>query len=160
MQAKVEKVTYVEDSKWEWPKGSGAFNYNFVVKLHGVEDKRYVFVSKDENNPKIKVGMEADFNIDDSRAIKVTVGGKNYEYPKIEVPKLAFGGGGSKYTLPTKEQELNKFLGVVTSYATNLVCHRTDTGKPRQGETSEEALAKAVVTIANGIYDELKNKIQ
>lgn len=129
MQAKIEKVTFVEGSEWEWPKGSGTFNYNFIVKLEGIEDKRYIHVSKDKNNPKIQSGMSGDFTIDETKTIKVTVGGKNYEYPKIEAPKQAFGGGGGggrSFTRAPKtyNEYLNELAWQTQQHTINFFCHR------------------------------------
>ena len=134
MQLKIEKVTYVEKGDWEWPVGSGTWNYNFVVKAVGIEDKRWVYVSRDKDKPKIYVGLDADFNIDEARKIKVKMGENQYEYPKIDAPKQAFNGGGgfgggNKNQPQTPEQIKNGLVSYLGGYAKEIIIHRVNLGK-------------------------------
>lgn len=122
-KGKVTKCTFVQE--WEF---QGNKNYNFVVKFEGSED-RFVYVGKDKDNPKFVEGQDVEYTVLDKK-IKVFVGDKTFEYPKIEVAKQAFGGGGGgKSYVKTPEQTKNELASFVGGYAQQIICHRTTLGK-------------------------------
>jgi len=136
----VEKCTFVQE--WEF---QGSKNYNFVVKFKNSDD-RFVYVGKDKDSPKFVENQEVEYTVLDKK-IKVFVGDKSFEYPKIEVAKQAFvggggfGGGGGKNYTKSAETYRNEMVSYCSSYAKDVIIHRINLGKD----------AKEIIAI----YDEL-----
>lgn len=138
----VEKCTFVQE--WEF---QGNKNYNFVVKFKNSDD-RFVYVGKDKDNPKFVENQEVEYTILDKK-IKVFVGDKTFEYPKIEVAKQAFGGGGfsggGKSYTKTPETYRNEMVSYCSSYAKDILCHKISLG----GATTE-SIIKAYEELVDG----------
>lgn len=138
MRKKVALVTFA--ATWEW---QGKQNHNFVIKFDDAKDEgdkieRYVYVSSENPQTKFVVGQDVDFEMskdkeNKQKTIKVTLGGKSFEFDKIEPAKAAFGGfgggGGGKSFVKSPEQYKNELLGYVGGYAKDLISHRTTLGK-------------------------------
>lgn len=139
MRKKVSLVTFA--ATWNW---QGVDNHNFVIKFDDAKDEgdkleRYVYVSKENPQTKFVVGQEIDFDLskdkeNKQKTIKVTLGGKSFEFDKIEPTKAAFGsfgggGGGGKSFVKSKEQHSNELVGYVGGYCKDLLAHRINLGK-------------------------------
>ena len=138
MRKKVSLVTFA--ATWNW---QGVDNHNFVIKFDDAKDEgdkleRYVYVSKENPQTKFVVGQEIDFDLskdkeNKQKTIKVTLGGKSFEFDKIEPAKAAFGafggGGGGKSFVKSKEQYSNELVGYVGGYCKDLLAHRINLGK-------------------------------
>lgn len=137
MRKTVELVTFA--ASWEW---QGKKNHNFVIKFTDANDTpekldRYVYVASENPQTKFVVGQEIDFDLskdkeNKQKTIKVTLGGKSFEFDKIEPAKAAFGGfggGGGKSFVKSKEQYSNELVGYIGGYVKDLMCHRINLGK-------------------------------
>lgn len=143
----VEKCTFVQE--WEF---QGNKNYNFVVKFKNSDD-RFVYVGKDKDNPKFIENQEVEYTVLDKK-IKVFVGDKTFEYPKIEVAKQAFGGGGGKSYSKTPEQVRNELVSFVGGYAQQVLGHRISLGK------DAEDIVKQYEILVDGFYKALVKYIK
>lgn len=151
-KAIVEKCTFVQE--WEF---QGNKNFNFVVKFKNSDD-RFVYVGKDKDNPKFIENQEVEYTVLDKK-IKVFVGDKTFEYPKIEVAKQAFGGfggggGGGKSYVKTKEQYTNELVGYIGGYSKDLLSHRISIGG-----TTTETLIEAYEKLVDGMFKALKKHL-
>lgn len=67
------------------------------------------------------------------KTIKVTLGGKSFEFDKIEPAKAAFGGsgfgGGGKSFTKSPEIFRNEMVSYCSSYAKDCIIHRVNLGK-------------------------------
>lgn len=134
MRKKVELVTFA--ASWDW---QGKKNHNFVIKFTDAKedgDKRYVYVSQENPQTKFVVGQEVDFELSKDKdgkqkTIKGTIGGKSFEYERIDLIKQSsgFGGGGGKNYNKTPDQYKNELLGYIGGYAKDIISHRTTLGK-------------------------------
>jgi len=139
MRKKVELITFA--ASWEW---QGRQNHNFVIKFTDAVDTqekldRYVYVASENPQTKFVVGQEIDFDLskdkeNKQKTIKVNLGGKSFEFDKIEPAKAAFGGfggggGGGKSFVKSKEQYSNELVGYIGGYVKDLMSHRVNLGK-------------------------------
>ena len=139
MRKKVSLVTFA--ATWDW---QGVDNHNFVIKFDDAKDEgdkieRYVYVSKENPQTKFVVGQEIDFDLskdkeNKQKTIKVTLGGKSFEFDKIEPARAAFGGGGfggggGKSFTKSPEIFRNEMVSYCSSYAKDCIIHRVNLGK-------------------------------
>lgn len=165
MRKKVELVTFA--ASWEW---QGRQNHNFVIKFADANDTpekldRYVYVASENPQTKFVVGQEVDFDFskdkeNKQKTIKVTLGGKSFEFDKIEPAKAAFGGfgsgggGGAKFTPKTPAQVKNDLVGFIGGYAKDVIAHRVNLGK-----TSQEIVVEYKILV-DGMFEALSKHVQ
>lgn len=156
MRKKVELITFA--ATWNW---QGVDNHNFVIKFADAKDEdgkldRYVYVSKENPQTKFVVGQEIDFDLskdkeNKQKTIKVTLGGKSFEFDKIEPAKAAFGNGfggsgGGKQFSKSPEIFKNELVSFVSGYAQQILCHRINLGK------DANEIVAAYETLVDGMY--------
>jgi len=157
MRKKVSLVTFA--ATWDW---NGKTNHNFVVKFDDAKDEgdkleRYVYVSSENPQTKFVVGQEIDFDLskdkeNKQKTIKVNLGGKSFEFDKIEPAKAAFigggfgGNGGGKAFSKSPEIFKNELVSFVSGYAQQILCHRINLGK------DANEIVAAYETLVDGMY--------
>lgn len=165
MRKKVALVTFA--ATWNW---QGKDNHNFVIKFDDAKDEgdkieRYVYVSSENPQTKFVVGQDVDFEMskdkeNKQKTIKVTLGGKSFEFDKIEPAKAAFGGfggggGGGKSFVKSKEQYSNELVGYVGGYCKDILAHRINLGG-----TTPESIVEAYEKLVDGTFKALVKHIK